>query len=117
MNPLIFLLLSLLHPTHSQPQGTNKPRRSQPTNQPTNHRRRVGRPRPVLLRERPAPHHRVPPCVRVVGAADRADAFASTRDDTRVPTSPERDEEAEKAKKPPRSHAALPPRPGQLAEK
>ncbi|KAB8082731.1 hypothetical protein EE612_004724 [Oryza sativa] len=59
-------------------------------------RRPVGRPRPVLLRERPAPHRRVPPRVRVADAADRADAFAGARDDTSAPTSAERDEEAEK---------------------
>ncbi|EEE55097.1 hypothetical protein OsJ_02851 [Oryza sativa Japonica Group] len=63
-------------------------------------RRPVGRPRPVLLRERPAPHRRVPPRVRVADAADRADAFAGARDDTSAPTSAERDEEAEKAEKP-----------------
>uniref|UniRef100_A0A0E0NE18 Uncharacterized protein n=1 Tax=Oryza rufipogon TaxID=4529 RepID=A0A0E0NE18_ORYRU len=81
------------------------------------------RPRPVHLREHPAPHHRVPPRVRVAGAAASADAFAGARDDTSAPTSAERDEEAEK---PQRSHApsaggrrgaALPPHPGQLAEK
>ena len=64
-----------------------------------------------------------PPRVRVAGAADRADAFAGARDDTSAPTSAERDEDAEKSEKPPRSHAAsvggrrgtaLPPRPGQL---
>uniref|UniRef100_A0A0D3FKN2 ACB domain-containing protein n=1 Tax=Oryza barthii TaxID=65489 RepID=A0A0D3FKN2_9ORYZ len=51
-----------------------------------------------------------------------ADAFAGARDDTSAPTSAEWDEEAEKAEKPPRSHAAsagnrrgaaLPPRPVQ----
>uniref|UniRef100_A0A0D3GKA6 DUF834 domain-containing protein n=3 Tax=Oryza TaxID=4527 RepID=A0A0D3GKA6_9ORYZ len=77
-----------------------------------------------LLRERPAPHHRVPPRVRVAGSADRADAFVGARDDTSAPTSAERDEEAEKVEKPPRSRAAsaggrrgaaLSPRPGQLA--
>uniref|UniRef100_A0A0D3FPU8 Uncharacterized protein n=1 Tax=Oryza barthii TaxID=65489 RepID=A0A0D3FPU8_9ORYZ len=52
-----------------------------------------------------------------------ADAFTGARDDTSAHTSAERDEEAEKAEKPPRSHAAsagnrrgstLPPRPVQL---